>query len=180
MDEMKLPTELVDFLKSGHQLEYDGKLCEPDRITLLAIDDLQLSDLWVTTENTILMYTDPHLGINGSYAVPAVNLVADCTAYNPFGILVWLPKQQVFGSFDGDHGRLYVFPGIDWTTIVSNPVPFINCQWRPWKLKRRTLSPGTIVSSETTGTVADRDRIVETKQASRGCPGCWLAVSRSA
>ena len=141
LDELKLPADLVDFLTSGHQLEYDGRLCEPDRITLLALDGLRLSDLWVTTENTVHMYSDPHSGIDGSYAVPAVNLVAKCTAYNPFGILVWLPKHQLFGSFDGDHGQLYVFPGVDWTSIVSNPVPYINCQWRPTEVETADLEP---------------------------------------
>jgi hypothetical protein len=58
LNELELPADLVDFLTRGNELEFDGRLCEPDRITLVAFDDLQLTGLWVTTENTVHMYSD--------------------------------------------------------------------------------------------------------------------------
>jgi hypothetical protein len=87
------------------------------------------------------VYGDPHRG-EGQYIVPAVNLVASCEHYDPFGVLVWIPDEGMFGNWDCDHHVVQVLvthrvrgdnariEAATWTDIESDPLRFINAQWR--------------------------------------------------
>ena len=72
---------------------------------------------------------DPHAGESGYYAIPAVNLVADAEGYEPEYILLWLPNEQAYGTWDTDHAELLVFPDVSWTDIAADPLPFVAAQW---------------------------------------------------
>ena len=65
----------------------------------------------------------------GIAAVQAVDLIAACDSYDPHGILVWLPKEQAYGTWDMDHWDVAVFPGITWTDIEADPLTYLNAQW---------------------------------------------------
>jgi len=141
MDDMLLPKDLVDFLKSGKELEYDAGKCEPGQISLLSVDELTISEMYVDSEESPLAKKDLHAGVEGYYPVPAVNLVADCDGYEPEGILIWLPDQKVFGTWDSDHWDILVFPNTTWSDIASNPTIYINAQWEPDGVKCEYFEP---------------------------------------
>jgi hypothetical protein len=126
---LKLPNELQTYLRLRKNLKYKSSDCEPGRIVLKPLADLELSEVWVDSEESPLRNNDPHGGEEGYYVVPAVSLVHECEGYDPEFILLWLPDEGLFGTWDSDHWDLKVFPNTDWESIVSNPVPYINAQW---------------------------------------------------
>ena len=81
--------------------------------------------------------------MRGYYTVPAISLTAKCEAYSPEYILLWLPNEKMFGTWDEDHWVLLVFRGASWDDIVKDPLPYLNAQWddakclgsyiEPWK-----------------------------------------------
>jgi hypothetical protein len=86
------------------------------------------------------VYGDPRRG-DGYYVVEAANLVASCEHYDPYGILIWIPKEKMFATWDCDHHLIKVLmtrrvrndqsliEAVTWTDIASDPVRFINSQW---------------------------------------------------
>ncbi len=125
-----LPPDLREYLTRENHLEYDAEDCEAGRITLKRLRSLRIKDIYVDSENSPLEESDPNAGKRGYYAISAVSLLASCEGYDPEGILVWLPDQSTFGTWDNDHWDVLVFPNVSWTDIVKDPVPFINAQWR--------------------------------------------------
>ncbi|MEL6822341.1 MAG: hypothetical protein AAFP70_11310 [Calditrichota bacterium] len=119
---MQPPEQLEKFLKSGNQLSYDYKQVEAGRIVLKKWQDLQTGVVWIDSFRE---------GDEGYYEIPAVNLVESCDGYDPEFILLWLPNEKVFGTWDCDHWGLIVFPETTWSEIVKSPVPFLNAQWSP-------------------------------------------------
>ena len=85
-------------------------------------------------------YGDPHRG-RGFYVVPAVNLVASCEHYDALGILLWIPREKMFGNWDCDHHVIQVLvtrrvrgdtssiEAATWGDIEADPLRFINAQW---------------------------------------------------
>ncbi|MBI5352340.1 MAG: hypothetical protein HZB50_06840 [Chloroflexi bacterium] len=141
MDEKLFPQDLVSFLKSGEQLSYDTDECEPGQISLLSFDELSLGEVYIDSEESPLAKKDPHAGEEGYYSVPAINLVADCDGYDPEGILIWLPDQKVFGTWDIDHWDVLIFPDVTWSDIVSDPAKYINAQWERDDVKCEYFQP---------------------------------------
>jgi len=124
-----LPAELVEFLTSGKKLEYDPSSIEPGVVGLKGLDELELGVVWVNSEESPLSDDDPNAGDKGYYEVPAVSLLRECEGYDPDFILLWLPNEQSFGTWDCDHWDLYVFSGRTWPDIVADPATFLNAQW---------------------------------------------------
>lgn len=127
--ELNLPRDLVEYLTSGGGLTLDTEDSEAGILTLHPLADLRLGTANVDSNESPLKADDPHAGESGSYEVPAVSLTAFCEAYDPEGILLWLPNEELFGSWDNDHYDLFVFPGATWDTIIRNPVPYVDTQW---------------------------------------------------
>jgi hypothetical protein len=130
---VNLPQDLIDFLKSGKQLEYDIEACEAGRVKLKHLEQLFIEDFQVDSENSPLADFDPNAGEKGYYAVSGVSLLAEAEDYDPSGILLWLPQSRVFATWDCDHWNLLGFPGVNWRQIVNNPLPYLNAQWRKSK-----------------------------------------------
>lgn len=86
---------------------------------------------------------DPHKEEeNGDvYLVPVVSLVRECEHYSPQFLLVWLPQEGLFGTGDEEHGHLLTFPGVTWTEIAAQPVPYLEAQWTPDNGKAEYLRP---------------------------------------
>jgi hypothetical protein len=129
MPNVELPDDLIAFLREGRRLEYDAQKCEAGRLTLVPLGKHALGEVWVNPKIHPLAERDPHAGENGYYAVPAVNLIADCEGYDPESLLLWLPGSHVYGTWDCDHWELRVFPRVTWTQIASSPLQYINAQW---------------------------------------------------
>lgn len=129
MPDFDLPKEVIDYLKSGQQLQYDAAQCEAGSVTLKKYEELAISEIWVNSYGSPIQAEDPHSNDEGYYIVPAVDLVATCEAYGPEGILIWLPTYKVFGQWDCDHCDVVVFPQITWAEIVANPARYLGAQW---------------------------------------------------
>ena len=123
----ELPADAVAALRSGFQFEYDPASCEPGRVGLTTFDELSASVVWVGTDAD----GDPNAGIEGYYLVPAVSLTRECEAYEPEFILLWLPNEKQFGTWDSDHWGLTVFPDVGWPEIAANPAAYLSAQWDP-------------------------------------------------
>lgn len=143
---MRLPGDLVDFLKSGKRLDYEAGDCECGAVQLLAIKELDAEDIAVEFVNYFPAIDDPHEDEDGSYMTLAVNLVETCEDYEPSHVLSWFPEIGSFGSYDIDEGHINLFTGATWTDIAKNPVPYLNAQWRddPGVVCKRALpsTPG--------------------------------------
>src|SRR5665213_2779674 len=131
MDDFWLPKDLDLFLRDGLQLHYDRSFAEPGQITLLGHDDLRLDTFGVHSLGKEHARRDPNRGRIGHYAVPGVNLVLACEGHLPSGILLWVPTEREFGTWDCDHGDLWLFPRTTWQDIATRPLPYINSQWYP-------------------------------------------------
>jgi hypothetical protein len=127
MQHFNLPKETIQFLKLGKQLKYDVTGCEAGEVKLKSLAQLTLGEVWIGTD----LEDDPHSGEDGYYSVPAVSLTGECEAYNPEFILLWLPTEKLFGSWDTDHWVLTVFPEATWSDIVARPTVYLNAQWDP-------------------------------------------------
>lgn len=104
MESFELPADLVEFLRQGKQLEfpfYEFADVVPDGLKLLALGKHELGEVWIDSENHPFAYTDPHFGEKGYYAVPAVNLVAECNHFEPDFILLWLTSPHRYEFKEG-------------------------------------------------------------------------------
>lgn len=117
-----LPPELQEFLASGSELKYDASQSEPGKVELKHPGMLELS----------FVYVDASTRWKRAYfEVPAISLTSESEGYDPEFLLLYLPREQLFGSWDGDHWGLHVFSGATWGKIAENPVTYLNSQWRP-------------------------------------------------
>lgn len=125
MSAFNLPEDAVEFLRTGRQLDYDYSRIEAGQVKLKRLDELTQDEVWVGTD----IPGDPHAGEKGYYAIPAVSLTGECEGYDPEFILLWLPGEKLFGTWDNDHWVLSVFRNTSWKEIVAKPAPYINAQW---------------------------------------------------
>jgi hypothetical protein len=132
MADLNLPEDLIAFLRSCKQLEYDPTKCEAGAVTLLPLGQLKVELFPMDCQGSNLEEEDPHRGELGCYLVDGVNLVAGCTGgYNPVGLLLWLTREGRYGTWsDGDYPCIGVFgPLINWSRIAEAPAQHINAQW---------------------------------------------------
>jgi hypothetical protein len=120
-----LPDDAADFLRAGRQFTYDHATTEPGEVKLKSLDELTLEEVWIGTD----LQGDPHADEDGYYAIPAVSLTGECESYDPEFILLWLPQERLFGTWDCDHWVLSVFRGTSWSDIVAKPAAYLNAQW---------------------------------------------------
>ena len=121
-----LPADLVASLQQGKQPEYDPAKCEAGAVTFLPLDRLKVEFFPMDPHGA----DDPHADENGSYLVTGVSLLASCDGYDPIGLLLWLPLDGRYGTWDGEHGSLRVFGNeVDWSAIEKDPPHYLNSQW---------------------------------------------------
>jgi hypothetical protein len=126
MGDLNLCDDLVEFLRAGRQLRYDPGVCEVGTVTMLPLDALRV-ELFPMTETGP---EDPHRGESGCWLVRGVSLLATCEAYDPVGLLLWLPLDERYGTWDGEHGTLRVFAAdVNWQQVASDFPRYINAQW---------------------------------------------------
>ena len=126
MVDPNLPADLVAFIHCGKQPDYNKASCEAGAVEFLTLDKLKVEFFPMTPESP----DDPHAGECGSYLVPGVSLISVCDNYDPVGLLLWLPLDRRYGTWDGEHGTLRVFPEeVDWSMIANDLPHYINSQW---------------------------------------------------
>ena len=118
-----LPADLVTFLRSGSPPTLDAGHYET--VTHFAPDELRVETLEVTQNMTPFAGDHPHADGYGYYAVPGVNLVRGDPRPGldfPAWLFLWLPVEQRYGSYDLDHGDLYVFPPGAATVLLGSAI----------------------------------------------------------
>ena len=141
MTDLRLPADLVDFLRNGLQLQYDFRACEAGRVSLLPLDSLKLGTFTIDADRKENAHRDPNRGKPGMYKVPGVNLIATAQGYDPEGILIWVPDEAAFGTWDCDHHDLWIFRDTEWSEIVADPLPYITAQWTFDGIEKEWLIP---------------------------------------
>ena len=130
-----LPEDLAAFLAAEKQLEYDPKDCDAGAVTLLPLNKLALELFPMYTDSDSMTMADlnrddPHRGEDGYYLVEGVNLIGSCAAYEPCGLLMWLPQEKCYGIWDSDHWHITAFsPEHTWSAIVTDPALYLNSGW---------------------------------------------------
>jgi len=141
MSNLALPDDQVAFLKEGRQLEYDPATCEIGRVSLLPLDQLKVELFGVSMQNSSLEKEDPFAGVGGCYLVDGVSLLAACKGYDPEGMLLWLPWERRYGTWDSNHLGIHVFPPeTTWLDIAADLPKYVNRQWGNWT-REQTLVP---------------------------------------
>jgi hypothetical protein len=131
VEELGLPPDLIAFLHSGRQLEFDHSVTEVGLVRLKPLDHLRFDEFTVTAVGTPLERKDPHRGENGYYALRVVDLIGESDSYSPEGLLAWFCEYQVYGAWDTDHHNAVAFPKVAWSKIVANPAKFLDAPWHP-------------------------------------------------
>ena len=133
IEKLNLPSDLVDFVSHGETLSYDEEKCEIGRIELVSMDSLVSGRIYVEPKEKSMK--------KGYYIIPAVDLIAECQGFDPWGILVWLPDIQMFGTWDRDHRKLRVFNNAVWGDVVRDPVKYLNGLWNPQEVENIVFEP---------------------------------------
>ncbi|WP_044203399.1 hypothetical protein [Flammeovirga sp. OC4] len=128
---MNLEKELLDFLKLGQKLEYDISKVEPGFVGLHKHENLKESHIYLEGPEETQSY----------YEIPAVSLTGENEYYDPEFILLWLPNEQKYGTWDSDHWDLFIFDNCEWNDIKKSPDQYINYQWEPNDLKIMEFDP---------------------------------------
>ncbi len=132
---VNLPQDLKDFLQSGRELKYDHLKCELGKITLKKFDDLKVAEVKIDSQESPIYDNDPNKDKDGYYLVPVISLIEECENYESEFALVWLPNENLFGSWDCDHWdlktflKLSWFSKLKWKDIVENPLLYLNAKW---------------------------------------------------
>ncbi len=126
----KIPEDLEAFLKSGKDLEFLDRKAKRRKMKLKRLEELQLGQIYVTSEETEFEDEDPNC-YGGYYVVAAVSLVQEAWSLAPQNLLMWFPKYESFGQYDSNHYNALRFEETKWKTIMNNPVPYLNAKYEP-------------------------------------------------
>ena len=137
---MSIPKDLHDFLSkpSNRKLALSGG--EISEVTFFAPEELNLRTFTVDSFDLYLngpLETDPQ----EQREYEGYSLIQECSGYSPEGVLTWFPGLDAYGSWDCDHLRIIIYPGVSWTDIVPDPTWFINGQWYPDRVPHKEVNP---------------------------------------
>lgn len=132
------PEEVLRYLDQNRdklRFDFSGK-GELSYVQLCAPEELRFTDINL---NPKLYYyeipeaaDDPNGLKWGNYRVPAVDIIKDCSDYDPWGILVWLPSLNVFATADTEHGEVHVFLDTSWERILNSLEAHCCYQWEDY------------------------------------------------
>lgn len=124
--DLHLPPDLVAFLMTGKELEYDQKLCDAGAVKLIPLAKLKPQRFPVETSGEPWFKDDPNAPEVNSYLVLAVDLIGECNRYKPAGLLLWLPIERRYAAWDDSHHTIDMFRAdVTWERIAADPVPYI-------------------------------------------------------
>ncbi|MDZ4819390.1 MAG: hypothetical protein SGJ20_10495 [Planctomycetota bacterium] len=128
-EDMRLPADLVEFLRAGRQLEYVATMEEIEDVVLKDLSELTLREIYVDPSSTDFEMEDPS-DVVGYYVVPGVSLVAMCGGEpDNGGLLIWFPAYGQYGQWDREHNYALRFVGKTWKDIVADPARYLAEGW---------------------------------------------------
>lgn len=128
---LDLPSGMIDFLESGNEFEFDSSKAECGPVRLKPLSHLRQDEFTIRTDGTPAQKNDPHRRDEGYYILRVIDLVGECDAYDPDGLLAWFSDYKMFGGYDVDHHNAIVFAKASWADIVADPAKYLNAQWNP-------------------------------------------------
>jgi hypothetical protein len=128
---VQIPSDLEYFLKRGLQLEFPAEECETGKVVLLPLEQLRIELFPTDVDNGPLDNTsDPHHRELGCYLIPAVSLIGECENFDPSGLLLWLPEEGAYGTWDSSHTLVEAFStSVNWSDIANDPARYLNAPW---------------------------------------------------
>ena len=129
MKKLKLPNDYLKFMEANGTLKYAYEDTECGLVGLTPLNELKLGEVWINSDGSPIESDDPHSSEDGYYTVPAVSLTNECDSYDPEFILLWLPNEKLFGTWDCDHWDLFIFDKITWHDIAEDPAKYVDAQW---------------------------------------------------
>ena len=127
MKAFELPKDITEFLEKRMSLSYSAPECVAGEIRLVTSDQLCL-ELFPMHVRPIA--SSPSTEAPGCYLIPAVNLVRSCSKFHPHGLLLWVPLEKCYGTWDSTNKIVELFsPQLSWTDIAADPVRHINSFW---------------------------------------------------
>jgi predicted RNA-binding Zn-ribbon protein involved in translation (DUF1610 family) len=148
----ELPDDLLEFLESDRRLKYDASACEIGVFTFRAADEIEEITLTVSAEDE-----------ESACVIRALDLLKSCDAYDPRGMLVYIPSMRKYGSYDSEKRSLITYRGMSWSAFLADPARYINAGW----------SADTEIAEETFSE-SGADRIVEVCSAAHGTEAGFL------
>ena len=137
---MPIPQDLHSFLRRPENRQMALPEGEVRRLTFFAPDELTLQKF--TVDSFELHLNGPlEIDPQEQREYEGYSLIRDCNNYSPEGVLVWFPGFSAYGSWDCDHLRIIINPGVTWSDIVREPAWFLNGQWYPERVKHEEVNP---------------------------------------
>ena len=99
--------------------EYNIKGCECGNVELLKSEELTVGKI----------YIEGNISGKSYFEIPAINLIKSCEFYSPEFILMYLPNENKYATWDSDHWTLFTFESVTWNHIKNNPFDYLNSQW---------------------------------------------------
>ncbi|MBM9501664.1 hypothetical protein JWG44_15525 [Leptospira sp. 201903071] len=125
---LNLPRDLVEDLSFGRRIETDSQ----GWFDLASVEGIHLSSVKIGPFQK---------EEDGQYYTNSAGLIKNSEAYGEDPeILVWLPRLQIYGTWDSSHDELHIFPNQTWTSMKSDLVPFIEAQWGSYEGKNKIES----------------------------------------
>lgn len=152
-----VPADLLAFLQAEKSLEYDEATSTVGHIRLVSPDELALSEIEITSEDSDFHAVDPYNFVDGTYRLQAVDLVAESDEYEPAGILAWFPCFGSLGTWDPEHLSLLLFPNVSWSNFVQDPAKYLDEQWNREGLAQPVPMPWLVLPYH----LADYDLVFE-------------------
>jgi len=134
MQELSLPEDAIQyFLNIENTFEFENEeYADIQHIALYPFSNIQTIEIGISTCEYRVNHginDDPNIDKDGYYNLQVVDLIEDVNDYESVGILVWIPEIKQFGTWDCDHGVLYVFKDISWSLVIKNIFTYVNTQW---------------------------------------------------
>ena len=137
---MHIPQDLHDFLSKPENRQMTLSEGEVRQLTFFVPNELTPQKFVVDSFELHLnglLKIDP----NEQREYQGFSLVRECKSYSPNGIFVWFSEFDAYGSWDCDHLRIIIYPGVTWTDIIREPTWYINGQWYPDRVKHKEVNP---------------------------------------
>lgn len=138
---MRLPDDLIAFLRHELRLDYVPEWSIAGKVRLASLGALRLGNYPVGSKGKEQARNDPNRRRRGRYVVPGVSLVAECEKQDPDGLLLWIPEEQSFGTWDPDHHDVWLFWDVSWAEIAQDPIPYLNGRWERDRVETEWLVP---------------------------------------
>lgn len=134
INQFQLPADLFAYLSNATEDQLTINTRE-GKFVLAKPIELELISIQLEGETSLCE------SFEGNYYCPAINLVSYAENYTGKGFLVWLPRINIFGSYDDEHNKLLVFNNIPWQDIYADAKPFLESQWHSngWPLLKDYL-----------------------------------------